>query len=263
MEQLAPARHDAVVGGTDVHQGADGDVGKIAGSVRHWRRRRVRRHLQRLGAGHGLALVGPERPHPLEPGLGRGVAGQHRRHRRPGVDEPQDVVGREVGDRPVRAKQVGAAVGELGFQIGQERLVSGEGLRERDLADGGALAEGGPVSGKRGGRLRVGQEAGHVLRLEADGHASPEQLGVHPPGQGLGGEAAGRGIQGRSRSLVVQPGGDRGGVAVDVGAHLQHRRAPVAAGERDGVRPRHDHRDDHGAPGNPLGVQHRPRLLGK
>ena len=52
-------------------------------------------------------------------------------------------------------------------------------------------------------------------------------------------------------------------VAEDVGADLHHRRAAIAAGQRDQVRLRQDARDQHRAPGDALEAENEADLLGK
>jgi hypothetical protein len=70
-----------------------------------------------------------------------------------------------------------------------------------------------------------------------------------------GGES---GVSGKSRSRAraMQR------VAVDVGADLQHRDAPVAAGELDVIGLGHHHRRRHRPPGQRLAAERQPDLLG-
>ena len=69
------------------------------------------------------------------------------------------------------------------------------------------------------------------------------------------------GIERGRRRDALQHARDQRRVAPDVGADLQHRRAPVAAGERDQVRLGHDHRDLHRLPRELLVGEHGADLL--
>ena len=66
----------------------------------------------------------------------------------------------------------------------------------------------------------------------------------------------------RSRLHAVEHARDAVRVAVDVGADLEHRHAPIAAGELDVVGLRHHHRRLHRAPGEPLATEGEADLLG-
>ena len=59
----------------------------------------------------------------------------------------------------------------------------------------------------------------------------------------------------------LELGEDHLGVAIDVGADLQHRNAPITAGQRDQLGLWHDHRLDNRSPGHALHAQHDPHLL--
>ena len=93
------------------------------------------------------------------------------------------------------------------------------------------------------------------LRLEHQRHGVGKHHRVRPGGKALGDDFLALGEQRRGGFFLLQATGDQGGVAVDVGPHLQHRRLAIAPGERGEVRLGHHRRNQHRVPRQALEAQ--------
>ena len=109
----------------------------------------------------------------------------------------------------------------------------------------------------------LGETQRHGFGLEDQAHGIQKQYRVGPLSKRRRSELLTFGEQRRSGLLRFQPTSDQRRVAVDIGADLQHRRTPVAPGQRGEIRLGHDRRDHHRTPGQLLESEHQARLLGE
>ncbi len=184
----------------------------------------------------------------------------HRRVHHPA--EPQRVVGRKVG-HAWRITQQKRLLFEHGRQAAQVAAVGRGGIARAQAGHVGA--HGTAVGGKslrRFGRL-PGKHGRCTLGAEVVAHGGPEQGAVGPLRQHAGNAFLPRGEQRRPGLAVLQHIADQRGVAIDVGADLQKRRATVATRERQHIGLGHDARNDHALPGQLLVAQDQPHLFGE
>ena len=178
----------------------------------------------------------------------------------PPAIEPDDVVGREVGDARHLTEQKRTSIGQNIRQPFDLRLhemkVAQRGRPHRlDRGHGQAVQTGAVLV--QAGRHVIGVDARDIERRRS------HELLLGPARQDLvGTPCLGRVEAGRGHA-PLELAGDQIGVAPDVGAVLQHRCAAVAAGERSQFGLGRDRRDFHAAPGQALEAQHQPRLLGE
>ena len=108
---------------------------------------------------------------------------------------------------------------------------------------------------------RLRQQA--QIRAHGQSSARVEETAVRPTGQRQR-QAAGRAREQRGAGeTTLQFQSDQSGIAVDVGAHLQHRRAAVTAGQCGQVRLGWHHGNVNGLPGEALQPEHEPNFLGE
>ncbi len=178
----------------------------------------------------------------------------------PALEEPDDMIGGEVGDAGRPTQKIGPPVLQhVGqpldlrpheMEVAHGRLAHRLDRRQRQAVQAGAIFV-------QAGRHMVGVDARDEQRHR------PHELVLGPPGDGLGG-AAGRG--GKERGLGHTPlelAGDQAGVAPQVGAVLQHGNAAIAAGQGRQVRLGQDRRLLDAPPCQALEAQHQARLLGE
>jgi hypothetical protein len=99
-------------------------------------------------------------------------------------------------------------------------------------------------------RHLIGQRAEHQV------HGVLEERAVGPHRGGPGDALISRWKQRWLRKAPFQLADDDLGIAINVGADLQHRRAPIAPGQRHQIRPRHDSRNQRRGPFQVLQPEH-------
>ena len=216
----------------------------------------------RVGALHRRRFAVAERRHAREPGADGRVGVEHRRARRGAAHEPDRLRRREVGDRRSAAEQEAPAVGEHRLDPPQVRGERGGAVVRRRAPQRRRHRR-----AIRAERLQVlGRRAGEDVRradLHRVGDGRPEERRVGPLGDGLGQAGALARVERRLRREAIDDAAHQERVAVDVGADLHERRAPVAAGQRDDVGLGHDPRHRHRAPRQPLHAEDEAHLLGE
>jgi hypothetical protein len=176
------------------------------------------------------------------------------------LEEPDDVIGGEIGDARRVAQEIGPPVlqhvGEPldlrahEMEVARGRLAHRVDRRQRQAVQAGAV---------------LVQAGWHVVGIDArdEQRHRPHELVLGPPGDGLGG-ATGRG--GKKRGVghaALELAGHQARVAPQIGAVLQHRNAAIAAGQRCQVGLGQDRRLLDAAPGQALEAQHQAGLLGE
>ena len=176
--------------------------------------------------------------------------------------EPQRVVGRKICRTGLDTKQKVVLFHHV-CNAPQVRAVGCRGLRRTHAVH--AAAHGTAVGGKglRRALGRIGKQHGGAARLQVVGHGRPEQRVVGPVGQDARHALERRRVQRRLRLQVLQHRGDQRSVAINVGADLQHRRAPVTAGQRQHVGLGQDAGHHHRLPGQLLEAQHEAHFFRK
>ena len=176
------------------------------------------------------------------------------------LEEPDDVIGGEIGDAGLGAQEIAPPVLQ---HVGQPLDLR---AHEMEVAHG-RLAH--RLDRRRRQAVQAGtvlvQAGRHVVGIDArdEQRHRPHELMLGPPGDRLGG-AAGRG--GEERGLghaALELAGDQARVAPQIGALLQHRDAAIAAGQRCEVGLGQDRRLLDAQPRQALEAQHQPRLLGE
>ena len=184
----------------------------------------------------------PDGGHAAHPGgeAGRGI--QNAGERWDALGKPERVVAGKISQAGLLAHHIGLIVHHAGdpAQVG---LVSRGGIAGMHAAR--AAAHLGAVFGESPGdivRLALEEKCG-ALRAEAVGHRSREQSGVGPlRNDPVRAVAALRMERGRGLAMFEHVANERC-VAINVGADLQYRSAPVAAGERHHIGLGHDARN--------------------
>jgi len=224
------------------------------------------RHVDGLGRRHLAERAVTDRQHLVQPADDvRMLVDQHRGHRR-SAQEPQAVRNGEIRQRRRRAEQEFAFLArQLLLQPGHEGRPVVLCLLQRDPAYRTTaeqlrtiLAE---HLGKGLGHLGKAQRQGG--RLEHQAHRVEEQHRVSPLRQRRDNELLAFGEQCRRGLFRFEATRDQGGVAIDIRADLQHRRAPITAGQSGQVRLWHHRRNGYRAPRQLLEAQQKTRLLGE
>jgi hypothetical protein len=148
----------------------------------------------------------------------------------------------EVGERRALAREKPTSVRE---QIVQHRVEAAQ-LIERRRAQRRNLRdierrphERTAVGRELQGRHASSERGAHVVRIrEAHDAGRQEDARLHPLAHERAEAPAARREQRRLRRMLLQEPRNPARVAVDVSAHLQHRRASVTAGQRHQLRPR-------------------------
>ena len=243
----------AVVVGHRHHLGAGREAQRVGGIMVGPSRRLSRLgDLKRLGRRHlaALAKAGRWLRRRLRHAFTRSKPGQQLIHdfRHRAAQEPEVHVGGDVGEarlgagQIVRVRQRRLDPGRLGAPLALHR--QGAGLHRRGVE-------------RPAGKLLAVLDEGlrHLDLAEDDRHRGAEERPVGPEVDRPAGAV----------QLMAGAGGDLGqdhlGVAIDVGADLHHRDAPVAAGERRQVGFRHDRRLDHRMPGKAQEPEQQPGFL--
>ena len=200
---------------------------------------------------------------PRHPGAYRRVILQQDRDGRVGIDEPQRVIPRQIGDARLVTEQKLPVALQLGFQLAHQYRPLGK-RHVRVQPRGGA-------AGKQG--LAILDEFLHDL-LGQLGETRFQRMGLEIQRNGMleqhlvailrqcrrDGFLALR-KQRQHCLLPLQTSGNQRRITIDVGTHLQHRGTPVAPSERNEVRLGHDRRDEYRAPGQGLDPKHQPGLF--
>ncbi|MNQ84512.1 hypothetical protein D3C85_996430 [compost metagenome] len=206
-----------------------------------------------------------EAQHPAEPGGHVRVIVHQRRGHRGALEEPEAVGQGEVGDGRLTEEEVPFAALQLLLQPAHQHRPVVAGLF-RGQARGAAAGEQLATVGEEGllrGRRQLAHAHGDGFGLEHQGDGMLEDHRIHPLGEAGDVELLALREQRRTGLFRFQAAGDQRGVAINVGAHLQHRGLAVATGQRHQVRLGHDPGDFHRAPRQLLVAEHEPRLLGK
>jgi hypothetical protein len=176
------------------------------------------------------------------------------------LEEPDDVIGGEIGDARLIAQEIGPSVLQ---HVGQPLDLR---AHEMEVADS-RLAH--RLDRRRRQAVQAGtvlvQAGRHVVGIDArdEQRHRPHELMLGPPSDRLGG-AAGRGREERGLGhAALELAGDQARVAPQIGALLQHGDAAIAAGQQCQVGLGQDRRLLDAQPGQSLETQHQPRLLGE
>ena len=154
-------------------------------------------------------------------------------------------------------------VGEHVRQSPQIALVRGR--RVAGTHAGRTTAHGLAILHKGGDPFRrvVAHDLGRTAGLKIEGHDRAEGQAVSPLRHDARQAFVLGGVQSGLRLNVLQHIANQGGVAINVGADLQNRRAPVAARERHHIGLGHHHRDDHAFPSQLFVAQYKTYFLGE
>lgn len=171
----------------------------------------------------------------------------------------------EVGDGRFAEQEIAVLARQLALQSRHECRPLVARLFQRQAA-GAAAAEQLAAIGHEGleeFRRQLAETHGDGLRGERQAYRVLEQHRVGPLGEARGDHLLAFGEQRRDRLFLLQATGDQRGIAIHIGADLQHRGLPIAAGQRHQVRLGHHRRNHHRAPGQLLETEQQARLLGE
>ena len=178
----------------------------------------------------------------------------------PPTVKPDDMIGGEIGDAGHFAQQIGPSVRQ---HVGQPFDLR---FHEMKITDG-SRAHG--LDRRRRQAVQAGavlvQTLGHVIGIDARDieRGGPHELLLGPACQRLVGACSRIWIESGRGHAPLQLSRDQVGVAPDIGAVLQHRRAAIAAGQRRQLGLGPDWRDFHAAPCEAFEPKHQSCLLGK
>ncbi|MCY1274571.1 hypothetical protein D9M70_231960 [compost metagenome] len=265
-QQLAFHRVDAVVGRRHQHllSGLEA-IGIDEVLLGQRRRGGIAGDLQGFPGGQFARRTVAETQHPAEPGGHFRVVVHQGGGHRCALEEPEAMGQGEVGDGRLAEEEIAFAAGQLLFGAGHDRRPVVPGLLQRQAGQAAAAEQRGAIGDECLDRLgrQLGETQRHGVGLEHQGHGVLEHHRVHPEGETGDIEFLAFREQRRGRLLHFQAAGDQRGVAVDIGAHLQHRGLAVAPGEGGEIRLGHHRRNHHRTPGQLLEAQHQAGLLGE
>ena len=266
MQQLALHRVDTIVHRGDAHRLASFEtIGVDEILVRQRCRSRFTRHRDRLFAAHLAQRAMAEAEHTAKPGGDFRVIVDQRRGNRRAAQEPQAMGHGKIGERRFTEEEIALLALQLALQCAHQCRPIVLGLLQWQPSRRTTGKQRATVGGESLGELRrhLGEAQRHRLGLEHQRHGMLEQDRVSPLRQQADIELLTFGQQRRGCLLGFQAASDQRGIAVDVGANLQHRRLAVAAGQRGEIGLGHQWRDHHRTPGQLLEAQHQAGLLGK